>query len=103
MPPPGSGAPAEPALERWLVQHLRRRVEAVAGYSDHADGPEKMGVVVVVAPLAAAPLFPGAFPRRSPLTPPAIEDHLGRVPLAQALPAGAQEVRPPGRHHIQGT
>src|SRR3989475_7960849 len=49
MPPPGSVAPAEPALERWLVQHLRRRVEAVAGYSDHADGPEKMGVVVVVA------------------------------------------------------
>src|SRR2546426_7864128 len=101
MPPPGSVAPAEPALERWLVQHLRRRVEAVAGYSDHADGPEKMGVVVVVAPLAAAPLFPGAFPRRSALAPPAIEDHLGGDAVAQTPPEELEKLRPPRRPHIK--
>ena len=103
MPPPGSVAPAEPALERWRVQHLRRRVEAVARYSDHADGPEKMGVVVVVAPLAAAPLFPGAFPRRSALAPPAIEDHLGGVAVAETLPEELEELGPLGRHDIEVT
>src|SRR2546426_2023504 len=103
MPPPGSVAPAEPALERWLVQHLRRRVEAVAGCADRADGPEKMGVVVVVAPLAAAPLFPGAFPRRSALASPAIEDHLGGVAVAETLPEELEELGPLGRHDIEVT
>src|SRR2546428_209047 len=103
MPPPGSVAPAEPALERWRVQHLRRRVEAVARYSGHAHGPEEVGVVVVVAPLAAAPLFPGAFPRRSALAPPAIEDHLGGVALAETPPEELAELGPLRRHDIEVT
>src|SRR5439155_21592096 len=79
-----------------------RRVEADAGYSDHADGPEKVGGVVV-EPLAAAPLFPGAFPRRSALAPPAIEDHLGGVAVAEALPEELEELGPLGRHDIEVT
>src|SRR2546427_4592724 len=62
-----------------------------------------MAVVVAATPHGTPPFSKGAYPRRPAPAPPAIEDHLGGIAVAEALLEELEELGPLGRHDIEVT